>query len=400
MFRTLISVAAACAALAGLCLVAPVTANAQTFTFSNPNCTGGYALSGPVGTQVLTCVTGSGAPTGCSIQGPGSAIIGQTITLNAVCIGGAAATQWTWSGGSCLGQTTQSCPANESSAGLRTYGVTAGNLSGNGSPVTANVNWTLSAVAPSGCTLTPTNTNLAVGGNVTLTALCTSGTLPISFALTGGAFGGMTGTQSSANVGAQIIANVTAATTVGGTATNAAGPASLSSASITVQTGGGGFANCTSQGLTPIPAGGINVDWGTAPSLFSSSSGNFGDGTKWVWLFKITPPAGTPTTSLLGMGRFVVSEFGQTPTDRQMSISTTPCDFRRTDLTGLNNGPLAQIIGQTASLMYGVNAPNKSWAGMTAGTTYYVSVRNYKATGITSCSSSSCNALMNVAPPQ
>ena len=314
MFKTFISTASACAAFAGLCLLAPVTANAQTFSLNAPNCTGGFSLTGSPPNQVLNCLSGG-------------------------------------------------------------------------------------SVAPGGCTLTPANTTLAAGGgNVTLTALCTSGTLPINFTLAGGPFNGQTGVQSSANVGAQFTANVTASTTIGGSASNGSS-AGLANAAITVGSSGGGggggagFANCTNQGFTAIPAGGATVTWGTGMQAFSSQAGTFGDGNSTVWVFKIAVPAGTPNTTV--PGRFTVAEFGSFATSRQMTVSTLPCDFRPRDING-NNGPLAvQGDGTTVSLYWGVGAHQSYWAGMTAGQTYYISVRNWGSGTGNSCGGN-CTALMSI----
>jgi hypothetical protein len=83
-----------------------------------------------------------------------------------------------------------------------------------------------------------------------------------------------------------------------------------------------------------------------------------------------------------------------------MTISTQACDFRNKDYTGAN-GPLAVSNGPTVSVSYGVATPFIFGpAGLTAGQTYYVSVRNWQLdpTPQNSCPLTNCNAQMNLDP--
>ncbi len=184
MFRTLISAAAACATLAGLCLVAPMTANAQ-IQIVDPNCTAGWALSGTVGSQVLTCQTGgSGPPTGCSISVAGTPNVGQSITLTAACSGGGAATSWAWSG-ACSPANSQ-CTASVGAAGPQTYSVVVSNNAGPGTPNPASttVQWVAGGgtTAPTGCTASasPAGPLAAGGGATTVSVTCSGGSSPTS----------------------------------------------------------------------------------------------------------------------------------------------------------------------------------------------------------------------------
>ncbi len=393
---------AAGAMLAAAMLAAPMSASAQTgatVTFNNPNCTG-YALTGTPPNQTLTCITGSGVPTGCTITGPTSGTWGTPITLTSSCTGGGAATQWAWTGGTCAGVTTQSCSAVETSVASRTYTVTASNASGTGTPVAqTTVAWGQGGGGvPSGCTLTPATQTIGAGGGILgLTAQCTGGTLPITHTFTGAIVGSWQ--QTSYPAGIFIQNNYTQTTSVNVATSNSAGVGPTSTASIVVGTGGGsGLANCTANGFTTvIPAGGATATWGQAFSTPSSSAGNFGPGDTTVWVYKLTVPAGTGFTSF---GRFTISEYTEGPTPRQLSISTLPCDFRPRDITGVS-GPLALCSdGTTCEVYYGVTGPNSAAAGLTAGNTYYISARNWQSPGVSSCGNQHCNALMGHSPTQ
>ena len=74
---------AAGVAMTAAMLGAPMSASAQTgatVTFNNPNCSS-YVLTGNAPNQVLTCVVGSGVPTGCVINGPTSGTLNLAIEL-------------------------------------------------------------------------------------------------------------------------------------------------------------------------------------------------------------------------------------------------------------------------------------------------------------------------------
>ena len=252
--------------------------------------------------------------------------------------------------------------------------------------------------APSGCSLQASPSSLpAGGGNVTVTAVCTGGALPITHTLHGGPFEGLVLSQTTTSSVSSSATAVTASVTVTDHATNSAGFATPDpSAGITVASSGG-LANCTNQGFSVIPVNGINAPWSTGGTWQSTQSGSFGD--KVVWLFTITPPVGTSPSAT--MGRFAISEFAGPITARQLTISTTPCDFRARDYQGVK-GPIGVSNGTTASVIYGVCTPTffGGNACMTAGTTYYVSARNWQLDPApqTSCGQSTCNAIMNAQP--
>ncbi|MEP7098605.1 MAG: hypothetical protein ABI748_13165 [Dokdonella sp.] len=383
-------------------LALSTSANAQSITFNNPNCSG-YSLTGQAPNQTLTCITGSGAPSGCQITGPTAGTFGTPITLTSSCTGGGAATNWSWNGGNCTGVTTQSCSAVETSQTSRTYTVTASNGSGAGNLATQIVTWGQGGGSgvPSGCTLTPGNQSLSSAGVLGLTAQCTSGTLPITHSFSGAIVG--TWQQTSYATGIFIQNNYTQTTSVSVATSNSAGFGNSSTAIVTIGNAGGGgtgLANCAAQGLTVIPANAANVTWGLPlndpnPSR-SSSAGQFDSGARTAWVFKMTVPG---NAGFNGYGRFTISEFADPPTPRQISISTTACDFRPRDITGVS-GPLAMCSdGQTCEVYYGVTGPSSSAAGLTPGQTYYISARNWQSSG-NSCDNTHCNALMTHIPVQ
>jgi hypothetical protein len=229
---------------------------------------------------------------------------------------------------------------------------------------------------------------VAAGAAISLTMSCSGGTTPYRYLWTPG--GGSSGTLST---------SVAATTTYSVTATDAANVTSTQGVTVTISGGGGGgggggtgfcsaFAN-----VMPI----MNATWGQALSVVSSASGSFSDGNSSVWVFRLTVPAGTASSTTVG--RFSLWEFNGPGTFRQMTISSQACDFRAKDYTGVN-GPLAVSNGTTVSVSYGVVTPFIFGpAGLVPGQTYYISVRNWQLdpTPQNSCASN-CNAQMNVDP--
>jgi hypothetical protein len=231
---------------------------------------------------------------------------------------------------------------------------------------------------------------VTAGAAVSLTMSCTGGTTPYRYLWTPG--GGSSGTLST---------TVAATTTYSVTATDNANATSTQGVTVTVSGGGGGGGGGTgfcSQYANVMPI--ITATWGASGAAYwySSASGNFGDGNSSVWVVRLTVPAGTPNSTYTG--KFSVAEYQGPSTFRQLTISTQACDFRPKDYTGAN-GPLAISNGTAVSIPYGVAAPFIFGpAGLTAGQTYYISVRNWQLdpSPQSSCLQTSCNALMNDDP--
>jgi hypothetical protein len=243
--------------------------------------------------------------------------------------------------------------------------------------------------APTGCSLGANNTNLPVGGGpVTLTATCTGGGAPTSYTWTasptpGGGFSYTGGSGQTPTIAATTFFTVTPS--------NAGGSGNQASVSVNVAGTVVGFCN---QFPSVLPI--VNATWGQQSTWYSTGGGNFGDNT--VWVIKVVVPPGTPNSSIIG--RFTVAEYQGPNTFRQMTISTQACDFRQKDYTGVN-GPLAVSNGTTTQISYGVATPFIFGpAGLSAGQTYYVNVRNWQLdpTPQLSCGLTTCNALMNNIP--
>jgi hypothetical protein len=229
---------------------------------------------------------------------------------------------------------------------------------------------------------------VAPGSAISLTMSCSGGTTPYRYLWTPG--GGSSPT---------LATTVAATTTYSVTATDAANVTSTQGVTVTVSGGGGGGGGggtgfCSQYaGVLPI----MNATWGQALSVVSSASGPFGDGNSSVWVFRLTVPADRPLSTTIG--RFSLWEFGTAGTFRQMTLSTQACDFRNKDYSGVS-GPLAVSNGTTVSVSYAVATPFIFGpAGLTAGQTYYVSVRNWQLdpTPQNSCAGN-CTAQMNVDP--
>jgi hypothetical protein len=358
-------------------------AHAGTVTLNDTNCDS-FSLSGTAPNQTLNCIV-SNAPSGCTISGPTSGTINTSITLTATCATGSP-NAWTWTGGNCQGATTQSCSANASSVGPVTYSVTPRNNVGAGNSPSTTVTWSNTPPAvPTGCTLGASITNLPVGGGVVvLTASCTGGGVPTGYAWTGNNLPTPTGTNVAST-------SITATTTFTVTPSNGGGNGNTASVTVNVASNVVGFC---AQYVNVMPV--INATWGQQASWQSFASGNFGDNS--VWVFKLVVPPGTPNSLIIG--RFTTAEYQGPNTFRQLTISTQACDFRQKDYTGVN-GPLAVSNGTTAEISYGVATPFIFGpAGLTAGQTYYISVRNWQLdpTPQWSCGLTSCNAIMNDIP--
>lgn len=225
---------------------------------------------------------------------------------------------------------------------------------------------------------------IAANSTVSLAMSCSGGTAPYRYVWTPG--GATTATLST---------TVAATTTFSVTATDSANQISSQSVTVTVSSGGGGGGGggtgFCGQYANVLPI--VNVNWGQQGLFHSNQSGNFGDNS--VWVFKLTVPAGTPNSSTFGY--FNLVEDNGPGTFRQMTISTQACDFRPKDFTGVN-GPLGVSNGVSVSLYYGVAVPFIFGnPGLTAGQTYYVSVRNWQLdpSPQPSCGLTSCNAVMN-----
>ena len=392
MIRSLISrasAALACGAMAFASVVfVAAPSQAANITFSDPNCSS-FSVTGSAPNFTLVCAT-----LACSIAAsPSSPTPTQNVQLTANC--SPAATSVTWSlvtvGAGCPAGSATTNPMTITAPGTAVSGCVyqvaaqSGALAGQAQ---TTINWSNTPpAAPTGCTLGASNTNLPIGGGaVTLTATCTGGGAPTSYAWTGNNLPTPTATNVSST-------SITTTTTFSVTPSNAGGNGNTASVTVNVAGNVTGFCGQYSNVL-PI----VNATWGGAANWQSTASGNFGSGASTVWVFRLVVPAGTATSSVVG--RFTVSEFSGPTTFRQMTISSQACDFRNKDYTGVY-GPFSVANGTTARVSYGVAAPFIFGpAGLSAGQTYYVSVRNWQLdpSPQNSCLQTTCNALMSDDP--
>jgi hypothetical protein len=272
--------------------------------------------------------------------------------------------------------------------------VNGSTCSWDGSTLTCNAT-TSGPSAPSGCNVTANGTNPATlpagGGTVSLIASCSGGGAPTSYAWTG------PGLSSPTTSGSQST-NITQTSDFTVTPSNTTGPGNMASVHVTVSSGGGGggggIANCTSQGYTVLGGGAISIPFGSSATYFSSTSGSFSDNAVWVLQF-------TPTAATSGYGRLVVSEYGGNAYARQITVSTTPCDFRWPPDSNNQTGPALGGNGTTASVYYGAGTPPSYPWVLAPGTTYFISIRNWAATfNVPSCGLSDCRAVLTVSGAQ
>ncbi|HEY8242755.1 MAG TPA: hypothetical protein VII68_04790 [Casimicrobiaceae bacterium] len=323
-------------------------------------------------TSTLSCGAGSSK---CSISGPTSAVINTQFTLNASCPSGST---YTWTGSQAAGCSGATCNITETSTGNKIYTVateTAGSVSNN-----YTVNITSGAVVPSGCTLSANPGSGPSGSNVTLTATCTAGTSPVTIAWGGAS--GTSGCPTSFNVGNNatcVVSNVTSNSTWTASFSNSAGNNANNprSASFSVQSGGGGnFAGC--------PSGTITIDnpWGET-AIDTAAYGEFGGNIVSVRLVAPSTMSGTKTSSW--------AEFGSAPTTREAVLSTVPCDFTNTNAlkNGYNQyGHKYDVIG--FNFQYKLGSASAFTYGLTAGTSYYINIRNKNSAGVDTCTISDC----------
>jgi len=154
-------------------LVSPTVTTTYSVTGSNAAGAGNLALL-PITVTTPTPV--------CTLTANPAAtdIVGSTSILTASC---PTATSYTWTGGTCAGNTSNICTATLA-AGITTYTVAGTNSAGTGNTASATV-----TVAKPICILTATYASIAPGGSSTLTANCPTAT---SYTWTGGTCVGST----------------------------------------------------------------------------------------------------------------------------------------------------------------------------------------------------------------
>jgi hypothetical protein len=319
-----------------------LAAQAGGITLNDSNCDS-FSLSGPAGSQVLTCVV-SNAPTGCSIQGPSTGSNGNSITLTAICATGSP-TIYAWTGGNCTGLATQSCAAVDTNV-TRNYSVVISNAIGPGqpNPATKSVVWSASVpVKPSGCSISAdVNPLPAGGGTVHLTANCTGGDPVDTWNWSG----------TSSSTGNTGTASITASTAFSVTATNGGGNGT---ASLTVNVGGGGGGgpiSCSGFLNTNVLVLGMPIDSNRTLNMGVLDAG----------VVQFTPSAGNTT------GQIILSTAGNNAaTHHDFVLSSQPCDFV---------GIKAFVNAGAPTIRFTISPTGGSGTNLKAGQTYYINVRN------------------------
>ena len=315
-----------------------------------------------------------------------SAGTGSSVLLNAFCSGNPTGYSWT----NCS-STGPQCTAMSANAGDVTYTVVASNAFGSSGPATITVTWTTPPPPPPPenrpvCSLITSaqHPSPVVGQLLVVQSFCTGN--PNAYQWTN-----CVSSTSNCFVRSSIAGPVTYTMT----ASNSGG----TSDPVT--------ANVNWTGAATPPAGlcgqypsALYSDVGTgsvvAYSLFNEAPAFAWDG---VWAIRFTVPS---TATSGAFGALQVAEFGGPPTFRDITLSTTACDFRPTDISGAS-GPVAAASGLTAALSFVAGAPQPPTAGLTPGGTYYLNVRNYQRSSTTiTCSSSPgrCDALANISLPR
>ena len=249
------------------------------------------------------------------------------------------------------------------------------------------VNCTSPGTTTGSCSISVSPTSLpASGGTVSVSTSCGANT-----SVTGGK--SVTG---SSNTWTDTIPANTSTSSV--TFTYTVNGDNGSSSKSVVQSGSGGT-------TSPPPSGGaiscagysktivLDLNWGApgsaAPRLTTSG---FGNGA--IVVARFTTPANTAAGVF---ATIAAGEWGDQPTSRTASLSTTPCDFPAPNPLGkyatLNAGQ------QTPSVVYAVGGTSRVYAILQPSTTYYFNVTNLNALGSPSCTSSSCNIFVELQKP-
>lgn len=306
------------------------------------------------------------------------------VTLSATCSGSPGSYAWT----NCASLTSQ-CTASSPTPGTVTYTLVASNASGSSAPVSIDLAWQPPPPpeTPPVCAQSVTGQNdpPVVGNLITLYAYCSGNPTAYNW----------TGCITSSNV-CRLRGNTPGLQTISVSGTNSGGTGNIASASVTW------------VAAAPPPVGLCNQ----FPSALYSEAGSdnqivystfFADPPAFAWNGAWTVRFTVPSTPTSGaFGTLSTSEFNGPPTSREVTVSSTACDFRTTDLAG-TNGPYGRAIGNTATLNFTIGPGSSTVAGLMAGQTYYFNIRNYNpSNGTITCSSAQqrCDALANIVLPR
>jgi len=291
-------------------------------------------------------------------------MVGEVVTLSASCSGSPTSYQWT----GCTASGAQ-CTASETASGAKSYSVAATNATGAGQPASVTVSWQPAPTAPPACTVTSSNASPFTGTSITLTASCTN--QPTTYAWTGCSSTRSTCTTTSASAGAASY-GVTASNIIG------AGAAASTTVNWQQSTAATDFCSAYSDVVR------ITKNWASSSETYPSDYGG-AFRANMVLVISLTVPA-SAANAANRLFSAAVSEFGDSPTIRDMRLSASPCDFNRSvDPTGANGPISGGYNGQTVTVSGTVGT------NLIPGQTYYISVRNYSAISGNTCKTSTCN---------
>jgi hypothetical protein len=367
MNRTGITHAFAGAVAMGLAAVAFFAAlPARGLTINDNGACSAWSWDAP--TSTLTCSPAAGGPPVCTVTGASAGLVNGTVTLTASCTPGATGWVWTTSGTCSNGTTSQTCVATSAATGSVDYKVRGSNTNGDGADSAAHaVNWsnTPPPAPPTGCTLTPSPSNLPAGGGLVNLTMSCGGGAPTSYAWSapGVTFTGGATTTTNTN-----SATITATTAFTATASNAGGDAA---ATTSVQVGGGGPSiSCTEQGFSKTLV--VPWDWGGSLGGFDTYLPAYGGmGTNGIVVVPFTP---TPPADVNNVTRIAATPYpgGQVNARITVAISDTPCDLTPPSpgsSSGIDSVTVSYGVG-TVPLQFGV----PSAVALTPGVQYYINV--------------------------
>jgi hypothetical protein len=340
------------------------------------------AFCAPAGGDVVPMPT-NGAPVcnvGASTTSPAP---GSSLTLNANCANDP--TAFLWAG---CASTQSTCTTTRSTAGTATYTLYTANATGPGAPVTVSIDWKTPAPPPppSGtipyCSAASSVRYPQIGSSVTVTASCTPAATTLQWQQCNAGLQNCSPIASCAN-------SPTCSVTSGSAALlrYIVTPANSYGTGPWVETGiewqnSSAFGGFCSQ-YARIKQ--ISIPWGNTARFNTQDYGGFSPET--VFVVQMVVPAAPATYAAGGYTSF--AEYNGPPALRHMTLSSTPCDFRAPDPSGVN-GPFAANQGTATIINWNVGAAPVS---LVPGSVYYFNARNL------GCGQSFCEATTSTTWP-
>ena len=294
---------------------------------------------------------------------------GSSLTLGANCANNP--TSYLWVG--CT-STQSTCTTTRSTAGTATYTLYTANAQGPGSPVTVSIDWANPTPPPPPppptatipyCSVAGASKYPQIGSSDTLTASCTPSATSFQWQQCNASLQGCSSIAACSNSATCTVTSGSA-----GMLRYIVTPANSYGTGPWVETGlewqnssaFGGF--CSQYARVKQ----FSIPWGNTSRFNTADYGGFSPET--VFVVQLAVPS-TPA-SFPAYGNSSFAEYNGPPTLRHMTLSTTPCDFRPPDPTGVN-GPLVSTQGTATLINWNVGAPPVS---LVPGSIYYFNVRN------------------------